>query len=380
MLSVDNYENLKMIGGGDHADIYICGDKAYKIFNNESYLKNHVSKDLIGKKSNLIVYPEELIQDNRTGTIIGYITPYIQSQTLEDVIYNTSFENLKEIYSEVEKQIREDSKNGLVVNDLTEKNIIWDEKNLKCRIIDTDEFTFDSEKDHTEGNVKELTTAFIGALGRDIIRFTRDNNDLYHYMYSDGKYKIIYNSFNEYLDKLKEEVEKATGRKMTELTQMKKEVELINKEFDEQRDEDNKYEEILEDKPLKLRLMKFFLNRPKLAKALFLKKLLKKQVKKLGNAELRYVNKEMYRTAKEAKHEKNVEKIYDKNSMIEDAIKENKQWDKEHNQKNILKQKAKDEARYTSIARDFGEEVADGIAEKEYRQRKKKGENSEEID
>ena len=88
----------------------------------------------------------------------------------------------------------------------------------------------------------------------------------------------------------------------------------------------------------------------------------------------------MYRTAKEAKHEKNVEKIYDKNSMIEDAIKENKQWDKEHNQKNILKQKAKDEARYTSIARDFGEEVADGIAEKEYRQRKKKGENSEEID
>ena len=60
---------------------------------------------------------------------------------------------------------------------------------------------------------------------------------------------------------------------------MRKEVELLNKEEDEQVDEDFKYEEILNNTPLKLRFMRFFLNRPKLAKALFLKKILKKKIK-----------------------------------------------------------------------------------------------------
>jgi len=378
MLSIDNYENLKLLDSGEHADVYICGDKAYKIFNSESYLQKHINNDLIDKKSDLIVYPEELIQDSRTDTIIGYITPYIQAYTLEDVIYNTTFDGLKKIYSKVEEQLKEESKTGLIVNDLTEKNIIWDVINSKCRIIDTDEFTLDPENDHTEKNVKKLTIAFISALGKDIVRFTKKDDELFHYLFLNRKYNSTDNSFNKYLDSLKANVEGATGRKITDLTQMRKEVELLNKEEDEQVDEDFKYEEILNNTPLKLRFMRFFLNRPKLAKALFLKKILKKKIKKLDTAELRYVNKEMYKTVKNSIHEKGVEKIYDKKSIIEEAIKDNKKWDKEHKQENILKQKAIDEERYNNIARNLGEDIASAIAEKEYRERRKNRDNTEE--
>ena len=86
----------------------------------------------------------------------------------------------------------------------------------------------------------------------------------------------------------------------------------------------------------------------------------------------------MYKTVKNSIHEKGVEKIYDKKSIIEEAIKDNKKWDKEHKQENILKQKAIDEERYNNIARNLGEDIASAIAEKEYRERRKNRDNTEE--
>ena len=138
-----------------NSELFIDGDKILKIYFGEDKLNKYnlsVIRNIFRKKEYLnkideLVLPLDLLIYN--GKTVGFSMPYIQGNTLYDIIrYNLlDEEEIKRIFIKLVNIVHSFSNLpfDFYLGDLHEKNIILDDE-LNIRIVDCDSFIIDNKK------------------------------------------------------------------------------------------------------------------------------------------------------------------------------------------------------------------------------------------
>lgn len=138
----ERYECIPIKNGeGSNATCYLLdSNKVLKIYheNLSEYNKVHSVnfEPLLNIKNNTFIFPEKLFV-NKEGEVLGYISPFIEGDTLldnpNDIKIYDFINNLDNVYEDISKI----SKEGVFTCEMGPKNIIF---NNKFYIIDTDTY------------------------------------------------------------------------------------------------------------------------------------------------------------------------------------------------------------------------------------------------
>ena len=329
MIEFDGYENEYFIGKGRWASVYKVGDKAYKLLNTPNNFSFEHIKQFLGKKRDIIVFPEDFIKDSRTDELIGYSMEYVKGVNVKEVIYNISIEDLNYLISKTEKKIKDISDEGILIQDLHAGNILWDTKNHKIRIVDIDDYEYKPGEILYKRNSIQFTKALIESMGSSVFEYTIKHKNLYKYLVNmedieDDKYL----SFNDYLREIIKDLESQIGSKITDLRQIQNETDLIEKEENEEKNILEEYNKLLENPSSKLKRLKRIYNNSNFMKNVLIKTIVNKKIKKLDLPSLKYIDEKLYEEKKTKEYNSLVEKMCNDNLIYKNAIEENKQREK----------------------------------------------------
>ena len=186
----------KLIGEGTSGSCYLTTfGNVYKELNQVGrYLYDQI-KDLTNYKSDLIAFPKSLIYykyESKRG-FRGYLMDHFEGVTLDYLEGKIDINVFLDHLYKLEEEIKNISKEGIVLSDINDKNMMYDE-NGGLKLIDTDLYETQLYKDFDkcyEWNMIELFNAIM-----DFIFFTKfvyfDNeklDDLYRYCGYNGKLK-----------------------------------------------------------------------------------------------------------------------------------------------------------------------------------------------
>lgn len=170
-------EGLEKIGEGKCATIYRKSNIVYKILKENSDSRSFYSKEmlqkLVGIKSSLCVFPNEILEDEN-GDLIGYSMDFVQGLKISDALSQLSFEQLGTAIKNLKLGIQEISEQGIIFEDLHCDNIMWNKGNQSFQIIDTDFFKkIENVPDLNEVNYKKFTNQIISLIEWKIRRYGR---------------------------------------------------------------------------------------------------------------------------------------------------------------------------------------------------------------
>ena len=141
----DNYNS--------NSELFIYGNTIFKIYNGDSPIDSfnkNVINNIFNKYNyltniNELVLPKKLLIYNKH--IVGFSMPYIEGNSLEEIINNNKDYNMKDIFIKLLNVINtyKELPFEFFIGDMHEKNIIID-KNNNIKIIDPDSFIIDNNK------------------------------------------------------------------------------------------------------------------------------------------------------------------------------------------------------------------------------------------
>lgn len=138
----EKYESTPLKNGkGSNATCYLLEEnKVLKIYhdNLSEYNKVHSMnfEPLLNIKNNTFIFPEKLFV-NKDGVVLGYISPFIEGETLLDNSNDIKLYDFINGLDEAYKDISKISKEGVFTCEMGPRNIIF---NNKFYIIDTDTY------------------------------------------------------------------------------------------------------------------------------------------------------------------------------------------------------------------------------------------------
>ena len=166
-----NLEQMQEIESGACSTVYRYGDKALKLLNESGrkIANEHTPDKLVGTKNGTFVFPEKIIKD-ANGEIIAYIMEIVEGKGFidDDVIKKIDIAELIQAILQVESDLREISRSGIITNDMNHKNIMWDDKSKRIKIIDTENFIINenlSEQEIYVNNLSEFNLSIKMSLG-----------------------------------------------------------------------------------------------------------------------------------------------------------------------------------------------------------------------
>ena len=159
LVSKEELERIKKgayINSGDEGTCYLYNNLIFKIYHNPVYNRK-VSFDL--EKSNNIAFPEDILIDINTKTIIGYTMKLIQGINLKNGFSNDlNLLDLKNAYLKIKKEIERFS--YIDMNNISLTNILFDYNKNIINLIDTSLWTYGNDNK----NIQRLDYMLIKAL------------------------------------------------------------------------------------------------------------------------------------------------------------------------------------------------------------------------
>lgn len=284
LLNEEKISMLEKINSGKCADIYKNGEEVYKIIKQKSdsraFYNKESLKQLTGIKSNLCVFPNEILESHK-GELLGYSMDFVPGSKLKNVINELSFEQLQDAIIAAQSDISELSNQKIMFEDMHYDNIMWNTEKQKIQIIDTDFFKrLPNVSDINGINSKKFSEAIRNMIEPIIYKYGKTENeqlipfyDTNSWLFKDEKQV----SLTEYIVNLRDTFEKDFGYKFNNLL----EIESSLKQKQEEIEENQYKEQIANNLTLKEKIIKYVVKNKYLNKLPFVNKLIDKQVKKL---------------------------------------------------------------------------------------------------
>lgn len=180
-----------------------------KIFNNPKR-KEEIKKFkyFLEYSNNSFMFPKELVYDSKY--FYGYVTGFINANTLEDSFYKSSLVKLSSHSLKLERDIDLISQAGILVNDLHSKNILYD--GAKLSVIDFDDY--DINKDINKTNISNQRD-YKGVISNLFLDYTQLKFDKKQYLLEKlNKYNYMTIRPSEIIIIMKELLEKYCGEEI----------------------------------------------------------------------------------------------------------------------------------------------------------------------
>ncbi len=238
-------ENKEKIGFGKCANLYKKNNEVYKIIKQDADAKNMYGKGieaLVGLKSEICIFPKELLTDNENG-FIGYVMDYVPGTKLKNIFSKISFNQIQQIIGKAETGIDSLSEQKIVFEDMHYDNMMWDDEDNSIKIIDTDFFRLADDMSIEEIKESNLSK-FNGAM--ETIIGLKDYT-LEKYLSRNKEYKEFYKEWHnrdvkgqklklcELIETIKKIAEKDFGTEFNSISEI---VERAKSKVKEYEDED----------------------------------------------------------------------------------------------------------------------------------------------
>lgn len=194
ILKKEELYGLKELGFGACSKVYKYEDKAIKILNesgNDLHDSGSFDK-LLGIKSNICVYPEEKVYID--DTFSGYSMRFVEGKKIFDSLKQVDIDDLMKAIDEATENIKNESKENIIFEDLNHGGILWDENQKKFHIIDTDFFTKIDSGDSNKIYKKNLID-FYGNLELALDIHVGQSKNITEYLEADEKYSLIHHKY-----------------------------------------------------------------------------------------------------------------------------------------------------------------------------------------
>lgn len=161
LVDKDELEKIKQgkyISSGDEGSCYLYNNLIFKIYHNHIY-NRRVYFDL--EKSNNIAFPEDILIDINTKTIIGYTMKLLHGINLKNGFFdNLDLLKLKNAYINIRKEIEKFT--YIDMNNISLTNILFDYSQNNINLIDTSLWMYVYNLNNI--NVQRLNHTLIKAL------------------------------------------------------------------------------------------------------------------------------------------------------------------------------------------------------------------------
>ena len=283
-INAKKIEKLEKIGEGKCANIYINGSTVYKILKKDTDSKRFYSKEmlqqLVGIKSNLCVFPNEILEDN-DGNLLGYSMNFVPGRKMKDIIAMLPFEQLQSVIEKAEHDVREISKQGIMFDDMHDDNVMWNEESQKIQIIDTDFFKRTENNTNLNNiNYQRFARTIQYMIDSRINRYGKIENeelipfyDLTSLKNKDGKQLSI----NEYISNLKSSIENEFEKQFNNLNEIEMALQEKQNEFKEKQH----MKQVANNLTIKEKIIRFLAQSKYIRKLSFINKLIHRQIKML---------------------------------------------------------------------------------------------------
>lgn len=157
---------MKKIGSGKTANCYLTDEgRVYKEFYKKYFFFNKL-ESLSYYKSDLIVFPEELVylEANAAKELKGYLMRYIDGEKLINIDDAVKFKDFITSLDSFEREMFRLSRYGILFNDLNEENLMWTTDG-QLKAVDTDLSVPTGEDEFGnvgKENIKELAETING--------------------------------------------------------------------------------------------------------------------------------------------------------------------------------------------------------------------------
>lgn len=236
-------ENKEKIGFGKCANLYKKNNEVYKIIKQDA--KKMYGKGieaLVGLKSEICVFPKELLRDNENG-FVGYVMDYVPGTKLKKIFPKIPFKQIQQIIDKAQTGIEELSEQKIIFEDMHYDNMMWDDEDKSIKIIDTDFFELADDI-----SIEELKKSNLSKFNRGMETIIGlEDYTLEKYLSRNKEYKEFYKEWHdrnvkreklnvcELIEKIKKIAEKDFG---TEFNSIYEIVERAKSKVKEYEDED----------------------------------------------------------------------------------------------------------------------------------------------
>ena len=246
---------MEELGRGACSVVYKCDDNSViKVLNEagkEMFDKENFS-NIVGINNDTCVFPKKTLLID--GEFKGYTMDYIQGEMLHDIIKKIDLKTLTKAIKKVENDLKLLSKEKILLQDLNHGGVMWEDKESRIKIIDTDFFYKENlaqEEQCYSSNITSFNTLIEMELGilngqdTEVIRYLQ-NKPEYNTLYKEymiGSLIGENKSVTELIDKAIEMVEKEFGTKVNNIEEMQQ---LIEKQKKTEKNDTNTLQDDLE--------------------------------------------------------------------------------------------------------------------------------------
>jgi len=230
----------------DNSVVKVLNEAGKELFDSEKF------SNIVGIENDTCVFPKKAVLID--GELKGYTMDYIQGEMLHEIIKKIDLSTLTNAIKKVENDLKQLSKEKILLQDLNHGGIMWDNKESRIKIIDTDFFYKENlaqEEQCYSSNITSFNTLIEMELGilngqdTEVIRYLQ-NKPEYNTLYKEymiGSLIGENKSVTELIDKAIEIVEKDFGTKVNNIEEMQQ---LIEKQKKTEKEDTNALEDELE--------------------------------------------------------------------------------------------------------------------------------------
>lgn len=197
------------------ADLVIkaLNEKGIELHNEDEF------SNIIGIENSTCVFPKNRVEID--GIFKGYIMDYIQGVPLHEVIKKMDIPTLISAIKEVENDLRQLSSENVLFKDLNQGGIMWDDKENKIKIIDTDFFER-NENIEEEQCYSANITSFNSMIEMELGIIKGQGTKLSEYLQSNPEFSKLYTKYMIY---------SLNGKNMSVTELISKAVEIFENKF-----------------------------------------------------------------------------------------------------------------------------------------------------
>lgn len=160
---------MQVLGRGACSVVYKYGDNQVIKALNENGMQLHNEEQfaqLLKINNDICAFPQNRVEID--GKFQGYTMEFVDGQQLQEKVDEIDLDTLINAIKQAEQDIRSLAQDKVFFQDLNQGGIMWDEKNSRIRIIDTDFFEVNNDFDVNEcfnANITSFNTMLEMELG-----------------------------------------------------------------------------------------------------------------------------------------------------------------------------------------------------------------------